>query len=245
MIDIVVGFIVAVFKSVIPYGAVRLYRYIKIEKHIRVFFKNFSKEEICIVVPPADVDPIIKGTQILDFLGIMEIQEMFTSQGFKLRRIRADKIAENDKKSNLLLIGGPIPNPVTKSLLERKEIVYKFGGPDGHSIINDKGLKIDPRMERGRITHDLGIITRMKNPYNPDKDVIMVCGSYGWGTQAALKILKDRDSLKYLNQYNQHFQIICTCEVDEDNVGLKPHLLDLCPDESFKFNSIIELYGRN
>lgn len=229
-------------KSITPYGIIiRLYHYLIVEKPIKLFYQNYFKEEFYIVIPPKDVDTIRHGTQNLDFIGAMEIQEMFTNIGISVKRVTSKNISENEKKNNLLLVGGPIPNCLVESLFDSKEIVYKFGGENGHSIINNKKLEMSPQIEEGQKKYDLGIITRMKNPYNTDNDIIIACGAFGWGTQAALRILKDKDSLEYLNGSYQHFQVLCMCEIDKAGVSLKPYLLDLCPDESLKYNSIVNL----
>jgi len=228
-------------KLLAPSGIMRLYHHFTVEKYNKLFYQKFFKSEFYIVVPPADIDPIHPGTQSLDFIGAMEIQEMLTNFGISVKRVTSDKISDNEKKNNLLLVGGPIPNSLVTSLFDRKEIVYKFGGEDGHSIINNKGLEINPQIKEGQKKFDLGIITRIKNPYNIDNDIIISCGSYGWGTQAALRILKDKDSLEYLNGLYQYFQVLCICEIDKSNDSLKPYLLDLYPDESLRYNSIVNL----
>ncbi len=241
----IVGTIIKVIKWIAPNGVIQLSYYFKIERHIRKFFENFEKKGAVLIVPPADVDTIIKGTQICDFLGLMELQEVFHELGYEMKTVRADDISEEEKRHNLISVSGPIPNAVTKFLLEQNEVKYKFGGPDGHSIINlkDSNVKFNPlKNEKGLITTDFGIITRMKNPYEPNREAIIVCGSYGWGTQAALRLLTDKDSLVYLNNFGQYFQVICTCGVDEDRIGLKPYLVDLHPNESMRQKTIANLY---
>lgn len=248
LLETLIGIVIDILEWIVPNGFLRLWHYYKFERHISNFFKNLKKDETVLIVPPSDVDPIIKGTQVFDFLGIMELHEVFSEMEYKLKKVRADNISEEEKRHNLISVSGPIPNAVTKFLLERNEINYAFGGSDGHSIISKTNptLKFDPQKnDKGIITNDFGIITRMQNPYNPDKEAIIVCGSYGWGTQAALRILMDKDSLIYLNKFGQYFQVICTCGVDEDSVGLKPYLVDLHPIESSRQKTIVDLYPRS
>ena len=251
MLESIAAIGIEVIKWVIPIivfnGFIYLRHYHKVKRHLRAFFNNFDREETILIIPPADIDPVLKETQVFDFLGAMELQDMFSRLGYKLKRVRADKIAEDELKHNLVSVSGPIPNKVTRFLLNQNEIVYAFGGSDGHSIINKSNSekRFDPWKKDGvYITRDFGMITKMKNPYNPDKDVIIACGSFGWGTQAALRILADPVSLKYLNSFGQYFQILCTCGVDEDKVGLKPYLVDLCPDDSLRQETIVNLYNK-
>jgi len=236
-----------ILKWVMPNGIIRIWHYYKIDRHFRKFFKKNKTEETVLIVPPSDMDQIIKGTQVCDFLGAMEIQDIFSEFGYKLKKVRANKISEEEIKHNLISVSGPIPNVVTKFMLELNEIHYKFGGSDGHSIINNinPSHELFPQLnEKGNVTYDFGIITRMKNPYEPNKDAIIVCGRFGWGTQAALRILMDKESLIYLNKFGKYFQVICTCGVDGDCVILKSYLIDLHPDESIRQKTIVDLYTR-
>ena len=134
-------------------------------------------------------------------------------------------------------------NRNTRNLLNKSEIIYKF---DGHTIINTNNIehRISPILNaHGVPDRDYGIITRMKNPYCKHKDIVIACGCWGWGTQAALRILRDPVRLKYLNSINfRYFQIICTVEVDDKLIGLEPSILDIHPEKNIKQNTLVELY---
>jgi len=232
MIETIVGVIIEILKWISPNGLVKIRHYLKVEKPIRIFFKKTRKELTLFILPPADIDPIVKGTQIFDFLGAMELQDIFRELGYKFEVRRSDNVSEAElKRNNLLIVGGPIPNKIAKYLFNQNEIIYRFGGEEGHDIINIKTGQtvVSPQKdEKGRIKNDYGILTRMKNPYNPKKDAIIASGCFGWGTQACLRIMKDPQVIKNINEQvkdKYYFQIIVSVEIDEDKVPLNSDAL--------------------
>jgi len=232
---IVTNLVLDALKWLMPHGIIKL-KHCYNDRHLRKFFKKLSREETIFVVPPVDVDPELKGTQVFDFLGLMDLQNTFNKLGYKFKIARSDKISEDELRHNLISVGGPISNEVTKFLLEQGELIYTgtySTEPPKRFIYSkeDPKLKFEPsRNDKGLITRDYGLITRMRNPYNRSKDVIVACGCYGWGTQAAIRILKDVGSLSYLNRAGQWFQVVCYCDIDENKVGTEPCLLDLLPN---------------
>jgi len=233
MIEAIVGVIIEILKWIAPNGLVRIRHYLKVEKPIRIFFKKTRKDLTLFILPPADIDPIVKGTQIFDFLGAMELQDLFRELGYKFEVIRSDNISEAELKgNNLLIVGGPIPNKIAKYLFNQNEIIYKFGGEEGHDIIDIKigQTVVSPQKdEEGRIRKDYGILTRMKNPYNPEKDAIIASGCFGWGTQACLRIMKNSQAIKIINEQvkdKYYFQIIVSVQIDEDKIPLNSSALD-------------------
>ena len=117
-------------------------------------------------------------------------------------------------------------------MFNQNEIIYKFGGEEGHDIIDIKigQTVVSPQKdEEGRIRKDYGILTRMKNPYNPEKDAIIASGCFGWGTQACLRIMKNSQAIKIINEQvkdKYYFQIIVSVQIDEDKIPLNSSALD-------------------
>jgi hypothetical protein len=200
------------------------------------------KDELVIVLPPAEVDPYIKGQQVFSYMGVMGLLDRLSNYTGKLSRVKADKLAESDRRKDILSVTGPIPNILTRYLLQRPEIVYRF---EDHAIVSakDSSWKIEAiRDMNGNVQRDYGIITRMKNPYAANRTILIASGCWGWGTQAALRVLAHPESLNYLNKSKlEYFQVICTCDVDLELIGLAPHLLDIHPDTSIKQQTLVEL----
>jgi hypothetical protein len=211
-----------------------------------MFFEAFIDEPLVFVLSPKDIDPVLHGTSIHTFMGTMELYESLTKQGHRPSRETADHMGPSSKRQHLVVIGGPIPNKMTGYLLSQPELAYEFGGEDGHSIVRrgDSSFAITPVRNGDTVLRDYGILTRMKNPYDRSKDAIIACGSFGWGTQAALRVLSDGESLERLALAGRHFQLICTCVVDDDGVGTDTQVLDWCEDPKLVQQTIVPLYGR-
>jgi hypothetical protein len=208
------------------------------------FFETFAEDELLIVLPPHDVDRDVEATAIHQFFGVMDLHEALARQNYTVKRERADRLGADELRSPLISVGGPIPNKVSKFLFEQPEIIFRFGGSGGHSIVStrDPDFNVEANRREKEVSRDYGILTRMKNPYNKDRDAIVAAGVFGWGTQAALRILTDSESLEHLGGIGQHFQVICTCRVDEDGIGTDPQLLDLIQDPSLRLQTITQLY---
>ncbi len=215
-------------------------------KHLaqQKFFESFAEDDIVLVLSPHDVDSVVRSTAIHSFLGVLQLVEFLDNQGYRVRKERADRIGADALAEPLISVGGPIPNKVSRFLLEQSEIVYGFGDEDGHTIVSsrDPGFRIDPIRTGETVTRDFGILTRMKNPYDKERDAIVACGTFGWGTQAALRVLTDGQSLEYLARFGRHFQVICTCLVDEDQIATDAHLLDVIADSDVGRQTIVDLY---
>ena len=208
------------------------------------FFESFLEDEVLIVLPPRDVDRVVEATGIHQIFGVMDLHEALTNQNYTVKRERADRVGGDALRGPLITVGGPVTSKISKFLLEQPEIVFKFGGLEGHAIVStrDKNLQIAPERQGTTVTRDYGILTRMKNPYNKDRDAIVAAGCFGWGTQAALRILTDSESLEYLGGMGQHFQVICTCLIDEDEIGTDPQLLDLLQESPLRMQTFTPLY---
>lgn len=247
MIDIITPVIIDVIKWIIPHGFIELQNRIK-QRPLREFYNNLGNP-IYLVFPPRDMDNILPGTHIFDLMGAMELQDRLIPLGYAFERRRSNLISERDLQQGIISIGGPISNKISRSLLSTAErrygIVYKFGGADNHTIVNtvENEPAYKPSFQRNRknlVEVDYGIVTRIKNPYDLTKkhDAIIVAGSFGWGTQACLRVISDIDSLKYIMKKVKsrppYFQAVCMTQVDEDGVPLTPELVK---------ESIVEISG--
>ncbi|MFH1064453.1 MAG: S-layer protein [Candidatus Woesearchaeota archaeon] len=90
--------------------------------------------------------------------------------------VRLDtETTEADLKENIIVIGGPIVNSVTGKL--NKYLPIQFA-PDKniYSTISKTSYSSD----------ETGIIVKIKNPFNPEKSVLVVAGKRFSGTRAAI-----------------------------------------------------------
>lgn len=82
-------------------------------------------------------------------------------------------VRAHDLDSNLIIIGGPVTNKVTKMVNEKLPV--KFDGKK-NIISHKKAYKQD----------DCGFIARAENPFNKSKNIIVIAGKRYGGTKAAV-----------------------------------------------------------
>jgi len=87
------------------------------------------------------------------------------------------EVQEQDLKKNLILIGGPIVNKVTGRINDNLPV--RFDRDTKWSIKSTITNKIYPNDE-------IGIIVLTKNPFNREKDILLVAGKRFSGTRAAI-----------------------------------------------------------
>jgi len=117
-----------------------------------------------------------------------------------------------DLKNNLILIGGPVVNTITEKI--NSKMTIRFDKKDNwciSSTISNKKYHADEN----------GIIVRIKNPFNPKKQILIVAGKRYAGTRAVMMTF-----LKYFNeifQGNKHNNKILAKVVegiDRDSDGI-------------------------
>lgn len=90
--------------------------------------------------------------------------------------VRLDtETTDTDLKENIIVIGGPIVNSVTGKL--NKHLPIHFAADKNiYSTISKTAYSSD----------ETGIIVKIKNPFNPEKSVLVVAGKRFSGTRAAI-----------------------------------------------------------
>jgi hypothetical protein len=90
--------------------------------------------------------------------------------------VRLDtEVSDADLKENMILIGGPITNQVVAKVNENLPVYF---APDKtiYSKISKTAYSSD----------ETGVIVKIKNPFNPEKAVLVVAGKRFSGTRAAI-----------------------------------------------------------
>ena len=87
------------------------------------------------------------------------------------------QIRENGLKENLILIGGPKANILIDKINDKLPVY--FDTKHEFSIVSSLSKSVYPE-------DDVGIIVKMKNPFNKDKEVLVLSGKRFKGTRAAI-----------------------------------------------------------
>jgi hypothetical protein len=170
----------------------------------------------------------------------------------------SDATSNTPLKRNLLLIGGPDANRLTKEVLERLSLGIEFLEVSPRYLDNMRRRQANPESvidangrsgrRRGRrqplrdavrrpswripvlldkqdnrllgpvrqidgLRTDCGVIIRCPNPFNPDAEVVIFCGSYGYGSWAAVQFAQSREFLDHIPRRARFIECVLTVDV--------------------------------
>ena len=95
--------------------------------------------------------------------------------------VRTDtELRESERKENLILLGGPITNMLVG--LVNESLPIRFEREHNWDILSERSGKYYSE-------EDCGIVARTKNPWNPEKEILVVAGKRFSGTRSALLAL--------------------------------------------------------
>ncbi|OGI12496.1 hypothetical protein A3K64_03260 [Candidatus Micrarchaeota archaeon RBG_16_36_9] len=127
------------------------------------------------------------------------------------------EVKDEDLKNNLILIGGPGVNFVTAKINSKLAIKFERVKDQGnyysgfHSNISGKDY-----YEEG-----YGIIVKTKNPFDKNKDILVIAGRRMAGTRAAiLAFLQKFDEICKGNSYDSKIYARIVEGIDKDNDGV-------------------------
>ncbi|WP_338684021.1 hypothetical protein QD712_26090 [Streptomyces acidiscabies] len=164
-----------------------------------------------------------------DVLAIHELRQQLQRTGVKhLPLTPSHHLTGLERRANLILVGGPHSNRVTAEVVQRLPLTYTFGPVEEHDArITDArtGEILSPDITPdNQLAVDLGILVRAPNPFQPDRHIVILAGSFGFGTSAAARLLSDPEFLNHpLVSGGSPFEAAFSVEV----VGGEPQRIDL------------------
>ena len=215
-----VGAFAKIYSVVSPVIAVKLFDSIfTLDTKTRAkeieFFTNFiNNGKINFTIIVGSPDPHGKyGVQASDGIGAIDLALFLgsfvknVSPNYKLDT----HVREIDLKNNLILIGGPKANIIVEKI--NKHLPIYFNTKDDWSIFSTLS----------KITYtdeDIGIITKIKNPFSKEKEIILLSGKRFKGTRAAiLALMKKVSEVKKGNKYDSGEIAKVVRGIDRDSDG--------------------------
>jgi len=121
------------------------------------------------------------------------------------------EIKEKDLKKNLILVGGPKANIIVEKVNKKLPIYFDF-----HREWN----LVSPFSKRVYTEDDVGLIARIKNPFNTKKEVLVLAGKRFRGTRAAiLALVKHLREIEKGNKFDSTATAKIVRGVDKDSDG--------------------------
>ncbi len=119
---------------------------------------------------------------------------------------------DSDLKQNLILIGGPVVNKITEKVNEALPI--RFRKNHSWSVYSDISKKV-------YVEEEIGVIVKARNPFNKEKQVLVIAGKRYSGTRAAIvAFLKHFDKVKFGNALNPKISAKVVVGIDLDSDGI-------------------------
>lgn len=217
----------------IPKNIIESYRF-------RRFWRQFvSDGPIVVVFPAKDLDDHREGTTKFDHQGLQKLLDRLNSEfrNIETKPIPDDQFGNEHKRHNIISVAGPIPNDISYDVLYNNNVEYHFEQIQTGKIINtivskEGNVELEPDTcydkndDEVKCTKDYGIITRMRSPYDNNKEIINIAGGYGEGTLAGCELLQNPSVLyKLENEGGRYFQALYSVSIEGDGVITTPQLL--------------------
>jgi transcriptional regulator with XRE-family HTH domain len=124
-----------------------------------------------------------------DLDAFFEMYVALTRMGYRNLSHRSAREKGIGTTRNLVLIGGPGDNPLTRTFMhllglpitQRAESPSVFTGSDGTSVLPTV-------LDGAEVVEDIGLFVRAANPTNPETDVTICTGTFTYGVLGAVQV---------------------------------------------------------
>lgn len=172
-------------------------------RSIRAFWKPFVTDDLKVVTSIfiQEEHYIWERSGLVgvgDVLALNELRQQLQRAGVaQLPLTPSHQLTGLERRGNLVLVGGPHSNQVTAEIMQRLPLTFHFGSLDVHDA-NIYDTSTGDTMQcvvdaRDQLLVDQGIVIRAVNPFNRERNVVILAGSFGFGTSAAAQLLSSPD----------------------------------------------------
>jgi hypothetical protein len=149
--------------------------------------RHINTQEISGLIGRGDLDAIVK--MVAKFVSLRLPAEPLVLHPSQVRERR---------DQNLVLIGGNDTNSLTNTMAPLLGChLGTLVNNEGHNVVNDSRLKVNypvtwqvtPDANGEIVRKDYGILARGRNPYNVNREVLLIAGAHGLGTLAAAEVI--------------------------------------------------------
>ncbi|MFI6037768.1 hypothetical protein ACIBBD_27030 [Streptomyces sp. NPDC051315] len=174
-------------------------------RSVRGFWKQFATRDLKVVT-----SIFIKEEHYIwersglvgvgDVLALNELRQQLYRVGVShLPLTPSHQLTGLERQGNLVLVGGPHSNQVTAEVMRRLPVTFSFGAVETHDANIYDALTGEVMRcvmdSNDQLTVDQGLLIRATNPFNRERHVIILAGSFGFGTSAAARLLAGSDLL--------------------------------------------------
>ncbi|MEM5794001.1 MAG: S-layer protein [Candidatus Aenigmatarchaeota archaeon] len=121
------------------------------------------------------------------------------------------EVKEEELKENLILVGGPKANMIVERINKSLPIYFDF-----HREWNI----VSPFSKQVYVEDEVGIIEKIKNPFNPEKEILVLSGKRFKGTRAAIiGLINYLEEIERGNKFSPNTIAKVVLGIDRDSDG--------------------------
>lgn len=147
--DILIDLSINLIAALVGFGIGWLWKEIRKKiktRRARIFWKPFVSGELKVVIGRFSEFKAFERSGFIGIgsaMGLTELYSFFKKIGLRdFTVLYADRIEGNSLKTNLILLGGPDANSISREALSRIKSTIKLGDPDTHEILIRDGFEI-------------------------------------------------------------------------------------------------------
>ena len=244
IVPIIIGYLFNVFREYLKKKTIK--ELLRFENE-----KNETPDINCFTANPGirDSDELVELGYVFEYMAIGEIKSKFyevlpngTNINVNMSNLEFEKITPTLLKNNLVVIGGPFHNSVTRDLFSRIDnlpfhfeedasLVYTY--EDGRTDKYTPNL-YDPNKNKDGSSffdNDYALILNIKNPYDIGKRIILIAGCRSVGCYgAAVYLTEHLDDIKNKIKSDE-YALVITCNGEKENLVGKPKFCNYYPLE--------------
>jgi len=135
-------------------------------------------------------------------LGMTELQVHLNDVGLQNSVVSfADRLGGDSLKTHMVLLGGPDANAITNEMVGRIDSTLRFGNPEIHEIALYDSVTRKAYAPAGTgtqsIKEDYAIIFLTSNPFAHHRRLLLIAGSFGYGTWAGVRFVTSQAFLDH------------------------------------------------
>lgn len=171
----------------------------------RCFWFDKDVKDIHVVCGPEPEKTRFANTDADDFLFVDNFDDRdalfeitaFLSRAYpdaKIFRHTSANVPSDVLESNLVLIGGPLTNDVTKDMMTELAVACRYVDDDLAICFETKSGSFQAASKKdssGMLIEDAGYFGRFRNPFLRDHRIVMCQGCHTFGTLSACNLLSD------------------------------------------------------
>lgn len=200
----------------------------KVENSFNHFWKTFFETKTTVVIGTYYSEKY-NAWEASDLIGIGSALALSSILGTLNRTgvknidvITTNNFSGDKYKDNLVLVGGPDANILTRETYERLSTNLRFGNPDKNEIslsdAKEKKTYFAKYNSQRQVIGDFGFAFKTPNPFNPDSTAIIIAGCFGFGTFAAAQLFENERLLAKVEGFedSQGFEALVYADVIND-----------------------------